>query len=187
MSGGTIAAIFVIIILISTPIAVLVRQISLRRRLQARFGPEYDRVVGERQSRRTAEAELVARQRRVRKLRLRDLTDAAREKYETLWIEAQERFVDDPSEAIADAQALVESVMRERGYPVSGYQQTVADLSVTHALALDQFRSAHDVSERTVADQTTTEELRVALLNYRELFGDLIGVVMTGDNHVGAA
>lgn len=187
MSGGTIAAIFVIFILILTPIMVLTRQTTRRRKLQARFGPEYDKIVGERPSRRSAEAELAARQRRVRKLRLRDLTDAARDKYETRWIEAQERFVDDPSEAIADVQALVESVMRDRGYPVSGYQQTVADLSVTHARTLDRFRSAHEVSERTIAGQATTEELRVALLDYRELFGDLLGVVMRGDARVGAA
>jgi hypothetical protein len=187
MSGGTIAAIFVIIILILTPITVLARQVTRRRKLKERFGPEYEKVVGERQSRQSAEAELAARERRVSKFRLRALTDAAREKYEAQWIEAQELFVDDPSEAIADAQALVESVMRERGYPVTGYQQTVADLSVAHARTLDRFRSAHEVSERTVAGQTTTEELRLALLDYRELFGDLVGVVMTGEDHVGAA
>lgn len=187
MSGGAIAAIFVIIILLLMPIAVQIRYVTRRRRLKERFGPEYDKVVGERQSRQTAEAELTARQRRVRRFRLRALTDAAREKYEAQWNEAQERFVDDPSEAIADAQALVQSVMRECGYPVAGYQQTVADLSVAHARTLDRFRSAHEVSERTVVGQTTTEELRLALLDYRELFGDLLGVVMNGDNHVGAA
>ncbi len=187
MSGGTIAAIFVIIILVLTPIAVLTRQVTRRRRLKERFGPEYDKVVGERQSRQSAEAELAARERRVREFGLRALTDATREKYEAQWIEAQEHFVDDPSEAIADAQALVESVMRERGYPVADYQQTLADLSVAHARMLNRFRSAHEVSERTVAGQATTEELRIALLDYRELFGDLLGVVMTGEANVGAA
>ena len=187
MSGGAIAAIFAIIILIFTSITVQARSVSRRRRLRTRFGAEYDRVISERPSRKAAESELAERERRVRRLRLRVLTASAREKYEAQWMDAQERFVDDPSEAIADAQALVESVMRERGYPVSGYNQTVADLSVAHARTLDRFRSAHEVSERTIAGQATTEELRVALLDYRELFGDLLGAVMTGEGHVGAA
>jgi len=206
MPGATITAIFVILILILIPIAVLVGQATRRRGLQQRFGPEYDKLVADRPSRRKAEAELAGRQRRVRKLGLRDLTDEGRRTYETRWTEIQERFVDDPADAIGDAQALIESVMRERGYPVSGYEQTVADLSVAHARTLGRFRSAHEVSERAAAGQATTEELRVALLGYRELVGDLLGggvidvvaappaadrttarAVKAGEEHVGAA
>ena len=187
MSVGAMIAIIMAIIIILIVIMMLSGSAGRRRRLKERFGPEYDKVVGERSSRRTAEAELAARQRRVRKLRVHDLSDAARAKYEARWIEVQERFVDDPSHAISDAQALVEVVMGERGYPVSGYQQTVADLSVAHARALDHFRSAHEVGDRAAAGQATTEDLRIALLHYRELFGDLLGVVMTGEGHVGAA
>lgn len=186
MSGGILVAIIVILIIILAVITVPVGNATRRRRLQERFGPEYQRVLGERQSRRTAEAELAARQRRVRKLRLRDLTADARNKYGTRWIEVQERFVDQPSGAIADAQALVATVMRERGYPVAEYQQTVADLSVAHARTLDRFRAAHEVSVRAAAGNVATEELRIALLQYRELFSELLGVEMTGDDHVAA-
>jgi hypothetical protein len=52
-----------------------------RRRLQQRFGPEYDRVVGERDSRRKAEAELTGRERRVEDLDIQPLTDSARARY----------------------------------------------------------------------------------------------------------
>lgn len=188
MSGGTQVAIIVIFItILAVTITVPLGAAARRRRLQERFGPEYERVLGERQSRRTAEAELAARERRVRKLRLRDLTADARGKYAGQWIEVQERFVDEPSGAIADAQALVETVMRERGYPASEYQQTVADLSVAHARTLDHFRAAHEISARAVADNVATEELRIALLHYRELFSELLGVATTGDNHAAAA
>jgi hypothetical protein len=187
MSGGILVAIIVVLIIILAVIALPIGNAMRRRRLQQRFGPEYDRVVGERHSRRTAEAELAARERRVRKLRLRDLAGDARDKYGVRWIEVQERFVDDPSSAIADAQALVETVMRERGYPVGEHQQTVADLSVAHARTLDHFRAAYEVSVKAAAGNVATEELRIALLHYRELFSELLGVPMTGDDHVAAA
>jgi hypothetical protein len=187
MSGGTLVAIIMIFMIILAVITVPLGAAARRRRLQKRFGPEYERVLGERQSRRTAEAELAARERRVRKLRLRDLTVDARGKYAGQWIEVQERFVDEPSGAIADAQALVETVMRERGYPASEYQQTVADLSVAHARTLDHFRAAHEISARAVAGNVATEELRIALLHYRELFSELLEVAMTGDDHAAAA
>jgi hypothetical protein len=184
MSGGTLVAIIAVIILILIVITPSILGTRRRRRLQEQFGPEYDRVVDERQSRRTAEAELAARERRVRKFRLRDLSGDARDKYGVKWDEVQERFVDEPSGAVADAQALMESVMQERGYPVSEYEQTVADLSVVHARTLDHLRSAHEVSVRAAEGEVATEELRIALLHYRELFSELVGPARTGDDHV---
>lgn len=187
MAGGTLAGIIVLLVIILAIIMIPVGNARRRRGLQERFGPEYDRLVGERQNRRSAEAELAARERRIRKLRLRDLADDARNKYGVQWTGVQELFVDDPPAAIAAAQALVETVMRERGYPVADYQQTVADLSVAYPRVLDRFRAAHQVSARAVAGNVPTEELRVALLHYRELFSELIGVAATGDDHVAAA
>ena len=187
MPGGTLGAIIALIILILIVVVVPGSYEMRRRRLQERFGPEYDRVVGERRSRRTAEAELAARERRIRKLRLRDLAGDARDKYRLQWSEVQERFVDDPSGAIAQAKALVATVMRERGYPAAEHQQTLADLSVAHARHLDHFRAAHEVSARAASGNVATEELRIALLQYRELLGELLGVALTGDDHAAAA
>jgi hypothetical protein len=172
MAMATIVAIIVAIALI-TALALTTGPVARRRRLRRRFGAEYDRIVGQRESRREAETELAERERRVRDLRLRDLTDAERDRYEADWASVQERFVDAPAEAIGNAQGLVEAVMRERGYPVAEYEQMVVDLSVQHARTLDHFRSAHDISVRS--GEATTEELRVALLHYRELFGGLVG------------
>jgi len=147
---------------------------SRRKKLQERFGPEYDRLVARSESRRLAEAEMTERERRVRKLDLRELSDAARDQYQAQWVGVQERFVDDPEIAIADTQQLVESVMRDRGYPAAEYHQTLADLSVTHAQVLDHVRHAHEISEKAAAGQASTEELRVAMLHYRELFRELL-------------
>jgi hypothetical protein len=171
------AAIVTIIVAVAVAVAAALTlgtgPIARRHRLRRRFGPEYDRIVGQRDNRRKAETELAERERRVRNLGLRDLTDAARDRYEADWVDIQERFVDAPADAIGASQRLVEAVMRERGYPVAEYEQMAADLSVYHARTLGHFRSAHEVSRKS--GEATTEELRVALLHYRELFGDLIG------------
>lgn len=173
MSIATIVAIIVAVALVAA-LALTTGPVARRRRLRRRFGAEYDRLVGQRENRREAETELAERERRVRDLRLRDLNDAVRARYEADWAaNVQERFVDAPAEAIGNARRLVETVMRERGYPVAEFEQMVVDLSVQHARTLDHFRSANDTSLKS--GEATTEELRVALLHYRELFGGLIG------------
>lgn len=174
MSAGVIVLIIVIVILLIVIVSSRLGIMTRRRRLSERFGPEYDRAVSEHQSRRLAEADLSSRERRVHKLSLRELTDEERERYSAQWDDVQERFVEAPSEAVAQAQSLVEAVMRERGYPVTDYEQTVADLSVEHARVLDRFRSAHVISERAASGQISTEALRTAMLYYRELFDQLL-------------
>ena len=49
----------------------------------------------------------------------------------------QSRFVDDPNGAVTDADRLVEEVMQSRGYPVSDFDQRVADISVHHPRVVD--------------------------------------------------
>jgi hypothetical protein len=78
-----------------------------RRRLQQRFGPEYDRVVDERDSRRQAEAELTEREHRVQDLDIQPLTDSARASYAAQWATIQEQFVEAPLDAVSGAQSLV--------------------------------------------------------------------------------
>lgn len=182
MSAGPIILIIVIVILLivigGIVLGARTRQ-RTRRRLSERFGPEYDRAVSEHRSRRLAEAELSSRERRVQKLSLTALSDEDRERYSTQWEHVQERFVEAPPEAVGEAQSLVEAVMRDRGYPVTDYEQTVADLSVQHARVLDRFRSAHVISEQAASGQISTESLRTAMLYYRELFGQLLGTDTT--------
>lgn len=75
MSTGIIVGIVVAVIVIGVVFGVMA--VLRRRRLQQRFGPEYDRVVGESDSRRKAEAELAERERRVEDLDIQPLTDSA--------------------------------------------------------------------------------------------------------------
>jgi hypothetical protein len=174
MSSGTVAVIIVIalaLIAVGAGIAATQR----RMRLQRKFGPEYDRVANEQHSKVRADAELTERERRVRKLDIRPLPEQSRRRYQSDWVAVQERFVDTPRAAVAEAYELVTAVMREQGYPAADYNQVAADLSVRHPQMLQHFRSAHEVSETAAGHAADTEELRRAVISYRDLFADLLG------------
>ena len=179
MAAGAIVAIIVAVVVVLLVIGAL--SVARRRKLQRRFGPEYDRVAGEMNSRRKANAELAERERRVRGLDIHPLDETARARYAGEWTAIQERFVDRPEQAVAQAGILVTSVMKDRGYPTEGYDQILADLSVEHANALDHYRQAHDISLRAEGGTVSTEDLRLGMLHYRALFGDLLGQPAEGN------
>jgi Tfp pilus assembly protein PilX len=174
MSTGAVVAIIVVVLVVVAVLAVLAVA-NRRRRLRERFGPEYDRAVTEHDSKRQAEAELAERERRVRQLNIRPLEPAARAKYSAEWTAVQEQFVDAPQAAVAGAQTLIVAVMKDRGYPTEGHDQTVADLSVEHASTMERYRAAHAISERAAAGSASTEDLRQAMIDYRSLFAELLG------------
>lgn len=174
MSTATILVIIVAIIVIAAVVIGLMAA-ARRRRLQQRFGPEYDRLVGEHDSKLKAESELAERQRRVRELDIRPLTPSARAAYADQWSTLQERFVDAPGEAVAASQVLVVAVMSERGYPTEDHDQVLADLSVEHAQTLGRYRAAEEISTSAAAGTASTEDLRQAMIHYRALFRELLG------------
>jgi hypothetical protein len=172
-SGTTVLIIVVVVIAIALIISFTMAQ--RRRRLRQQFGPEYDRVVTERESRVRGEAELTERQRRVRGLHIQPLTEAASAQYLSQSQAIQEQFVDSPEAAVSEAHALVTAVMRERGYPVDDDDQVSADLSVDHALTVEHFRAAQAITREVAHGSGGTEDLRQALIHYRALFADLLG------------
>lgn len=175
MSGGAIAAVvLVVVVVVVALIALAIRPALRTRRLRRHFGPEYERTVEQSPDKRAAEKELLERERRHSELRLRDLSDDERRRYRAEWADLQERFVDDPAEAVRAADRLVTALTADRGYPTEGYDQQAADLSVAHAAAVDSYRRAHRIAERAGGD-ASTEELRTAIVAYRKLFHDLLG------------
>jgi hypothetical protein len=169
-------AIVVIVVVVIVVAALVVGLMAVRRRrLQQRFGPEYDRLVSEHDSKRKAEAELTQRERRVHGLDIRPLTDSARARYTEQWAGLQEQFVDTPADAVAASQVLVAAVMMERGYPTDDRDQILADLSVEHAGTLDRYRSAEEISRAAADGTASTEDLRQAMIHYRVLFRELLG------------
>ncbi|MGW0142332.1 hypothetical protein [Streptomyces calvus] len=183
MSTGLIIALIVIVALVVAVAAV----IALRARgprhgrgLKRRFGPEYDRAVARHDGdTRAAERELAERVERHGALRERPLEPAERERYEARWTAAQERFVDAPREAVAEADRLIAELAAARGFPAGGhYEDQLAALSVHHAHHVEGYRRVHRAA-RSRADGAHdgvagTEEMREAMVEARALFAELL-------------
>src|SRR5436309_4516071 len=99
-------------------------------RLRRDFGPEYERTRQEREGRRAAESDLRNRQKQRSQLNIHGLPEPARARYAEQWHDLQERFIDQPSSAVMEADALVQQVMNEEGYPVDDFTQQADLVSV---------------------------------------------------------
>jgi hypothetical protein len=140
--------------------------------LRQKFGPEYDRAVLAHGAK--AETNLAEREKRVVKLNIRELDPVEYEGYRKQWQAVQSRFVDSPKGAVAEADDLVSSVLKARGYPVSDFDQRAADISVDHPRVVENYRSGHEIALRVGKNAATTEDLRTAMIHYRSLFEELV-------------
>ena len=169
---GAVVALVLIAVAVVVIAVVLVRQ-RRKAKLRQQFGPEYERTVREMGPGR-AETALLAREKRVARFSLRDLTPNEWQAFTNQWRTVQSRFVDDPVASVAEADALVDRLMAARGYPMSDFEQRAADISVGHAAVVENYRAAHAIAVRHQAGGATTEDLRTALIHYRALFTELL-------------
>ncbi|MEU7838371.1 hypothetical protein [Nonomuraea sp. NPDC049129] len=146
-----------------------------RGRLRERFGPEYERTVAAAGNRRAAEREMRARRMRSGPLDIQSLDPDARRGYAERWAAVQERFVNEPSPAVSEADLLVRAVMAKRGYATEDFAQQASDLSLRHSRTLEHYRQAHEISGRAGDGWVSMQELRQALTHFHALFDDLIG------------
>lgn len=151
-------------------------------KLRERFGPEYEHAMQEVGTRSEAEAELEKRQKRIEKLEIRPLPSEERKRFAQRWQAAQARFVDDPAVAISEANQLVREVMEARGYPVGDFEQRAADISVDYPDVVRDYRAARKIALANERNEADTEDLRQAMVYYRNLFEDLLESVTTAPN-----
>lgn len=165
------------IVVIAAVAIIVTRSANSRKRterLKERFGPEYERTVGEAGEQSGAEDELAARERKRDKLDIIPLSPGAREKYADSWRTVQTAFVDNPSSAVGDADRLVTQVMRDRGYPIDDFDQRAADISVDHPKVVENYRTAHSIYLLQEEGDVGTEDQREAFVHYRALFEKLL-------------
>ena len=139
-----------------------------------RFGTEYDRAVLTHGSAREAEAKLADRETRVEALKIRELGVTERERFVTEWHTVQSRFVDHPKMAVTEADDLINALLEARGYPQASFEQRAADVSVNYPRVMENYRVAHSIAVRLGQVEATTEELRTAMIQYRDIFDDLL-------------
>ncbi|MEW2163851.1 hypothetical protein AB0912_12755 [Streptomyces sp. NPDC007084] len=183
MSTGVIIALIVIVVAVAVVAAALTllnRRPPGGRTLRRRFGPEYDRAVDRHDGdTKAAEADLTERVKLHGGLRERPLDPADRERFTAGWTAAQERFVDSPREAVAEADRLLGDLAAARGFPgVEQYEEQVSALSVHHGHHVHGYRKVHRAALAPAAagqDGTgDTEQMREAMLEARALFEDLM-------------
>jgi hypothetical protein len=152
--------------------------------LRRRFGPEYERVLARHNGDTAATRdELRERLRTHGQIKLRPLTWQERERYAAEWTGLQERFVDSPATAVADARGLLERLVQDRGYPDAESGQQIDALSVHRPRHVQTYRDVREVTDAGGPDSenpgskdpgSSTEELRTVLVRARGLFEELV-------------
>jgi hypothetical protein len=170
-----IAIAFVVGVLVGVVVMYAAQQ-ARTTRLKRQFGPEYGRVIADTGDRHRTEAVLEERHRRVRKLSLRSLSATEKADFQEGWPRVQARFVDDPAGALKEADALVGKVMATEGYPLSEFDQRADDISVDHPIVVENYRAGHTIALRNQQGRASTEDMRKAMINYRKLFEELVGL-----------
>jgi hypothetical protein len=172
----TAVVIIIAVIVVAAAVAFYFIRQERSKRLRSRFGPEYEHAVNQFGNQNKAEEALLARQRRIEKINVRPLTNQERDKFSNQWHDVQGRFVDDPPGSIQEADRIVNEVMGTRGYPMADFENRAEDLSVDHPHVVRNYRAAHAIAMRREA---STEDLRLALVFYRDLFDELLEAPMT--------
>jgi hypothetical protein len=176
-----IVIVAVIVVLVLAVVAAYVLRQQRRRELRETFGAEYELAVEREGDVRRGESDLIARRKRRDKLDIRPLSPSSRDEYSRTWEQTQARFVDDPADALRQADTLIIAVMRERGYPMDDFEQRADDISVDHPDVVQHYRSAHDISTRvddhrdeSTETSVSTEDMRQGFVHYRALFQQLL-------------
>ena len=168
----------IVVILVLAAVALVATWFYMQKRrsteLKGRFGPEYEEALHRHGDPRKAETDLSRRVKRVEKFQIHPLSERDRDEFAELWRRNQAHFVDNPGAAIEEADQLVCDVMKARGYPMGEFEHRAEDLSVDHPHVVRNYRAAHAIAERHVHGDADTEELRRAMVFYRDLFAELL-------------
>ena len=144
------------------------------KKLQEKFGPEYEHTLNELGDQRQAEHELTARLDHVKALDIRPLAAAEVDSFTSQWRATQAAFVDEPLIALQKADQLIRKVMEVKGYPVEDFEQQVADISVDYPELVMDYRGLHLIAVKGREEKVSTEEIRQAMVHGRALFENLM-------------
>ena len=144
------------------------------KRLQEKFGLEYERTIHELGNQRRAEHELKARLDHVKALEIHPLSLEEIDRYSSRWQATQLEFVDDPLTAMQKADQLIAEVMQAKGYPVEDFEQQAADISVDYPDLVMDYRGLHLIAVKGDEENVSTEKMRQAMVHGLALFENLV-------------
>jgi FtsZ-interacting cell division protein ZipA len=174
MNTSTIVIVIVVVVVIGIILGLIFSRRKKTEQLQNKFGTEYDHTVERLGDDKKAQKELEDRQKHVESFKIRPLTEVEHERYLNDCAAVQSKFVDEPGQAIIDANHLIIEVMQLRNYPISDFDQRAADISVKYPSLVTNYRAAREIAIRNMENKADTEELRNAMIHYRSLFDELL-------------
>ncbi len=169
-----IIAVVLVLVIVGLILGLIFARRKRSEHFQDEFGDEYDRTVQALGNEKEAQTELDERRKHVETMNIRPLSLKERERYLADWTAVQAKFVDEPGQAVGDADRLIMEVMHLRAYPVSDFEQRAADISVNYPDLVSNYRAARDIALKNEQEQADTEELRQAMIHYRSLFEELL-------------
>lgn len=169
-----IVAVVLVVVIMGAVLWPIIARRKRSERLQGQFGSEYDHTVQVLGDEKKAQTELEKRQDHVKALDIRPLTVIEHKRYLAGWAAVQSKFVDEPGQAILDADRLIMEVMQLRAYPISDFEQRAADISVSYPTLVSNYRAARAIALKNEEHKADTEELRQAMIYYRSLFDELL-------------
>jgi len=171
-----VIGIIVLVALVAIGAFVYIQRRNRSQRLKQHYGSEYAHTVDRLGNQSKAEADLLAREKRVERLNILPLSAADAARFTQEWTTLQGRFVDNPKGVVIEADRLVGEVMAKRNYPVGDFESRAADISVDHPTVVANYRAARAIAVQDKAGSASTEDLRKAVVHYRALFADLLEV-----------
>lgn len=186
LNTQTFALVIAVAVILVAVVGWLVYSKQQSKRLEQRFGPEYDAAVKRLGSKPKAEAELRRREKRVAAFEIVPLAPAEVTRFSQAWTRLQGSFVDDPKGVLIEADRLVRELLLKRGYPVADFELRAADISVDHPVVVNNYRAAQRIVSLDQRGEASTEDLRKAVVHFRALFDELLDTKAARDRVVPA-
>ncbi|MGH9868729.1 MAG: hypothetical protein ACREAA_11275 [Candidatus Polarisedimenticolia bacterium] len=111
---------------------------------------------------------------RFRRPVVRRLSTDERERYLVAWHSTSARFVDDPAQAISEADRLLADIMEARGFPVLDFDAAAIGLATDHPALAEHYRPARRIALQSEAGSASTEALHRGMTHFKVMLDELL-------------
>lgn len=111
---------------------------------------------------------------RPEQLGIRTLTAGERQRYVSAWEGVQQRGERKPVLALSEADAVVDRLLRDCGYPVDDPRAPGDVVPGRHAQVLASFRAGHALEQVNSSTRSDPEQVRQAMAHFRDAFDAVV-------------
>ena len=113
--------------------------------------------------------------RRPEQLGIRPLTEAERTRYRAAWEGVRSRSEHLPALALSEADAVLERMLRDCGYPIDDPRSPTDVVPGWHATVLASFRAGHELEQLNTTTRSDAEQVRQGMQHFGCAFAAVIG------------